>query len=95
MGFSRVMTTSQRALVRIVSRPREGFALLVVRYLGLLFVEQMWTRSRAGKNGVCAASGAKYNAGAAVYRPALANRKNRSQRILASEIEKTHLSPEA
>jgi hypothetical protein len=75
------------SLVRVHAMPADGVALLTVRYLGEVFVEQLWTRARAAKPGTCAASGVSYDPGAIVYRPSLGNHRNRSQRMLAIEIE--------
>ena len=76
------------SLVRVVSRPAEGLALLTVRYFGELYVEQLWARVKCRKGGTCGASDVEYQAGAIVYRPALGNPSNRSQRMLATVIDR-------
>lgn len=76
------------SLVRIVSCPGDGLALLTVRYFGELYVERMWARVKSRKGGTCAASGVDYQSGATAYRPALGNPSNRSQRMLATVIDR-------
>lgn len=76
------------SLVRMVCRPGDGLALLTVRYFGELYVEQMWARVKSRKSGTCAATGVDYPSGTMVYRPALGNPSNRSQRMLATIIDR-------
>ena len=74
------------ALKRIDERPGVGLALLTVEYFGDIFSHQLWSKVKAKKHGTCAETHTEYAPGTEVYRP-LGNSRNRSQRILASEID--------
>lgn len=75
------------ALIRVIQHPSDGLVLVDVRHFGDVFSNQLWARVKSRKHGTCAESELDYESGSQVYRPALGNPSNRSQRILAHVME--------